>query len=72
MSLYPMLIEQVEDGGNGYGWSVVSLGNGIFELMVLKDGDPCYHTPITNDVFRGDWIEVNQAIDRIEELETVK
>jgi len=38
----------------------------------LKDGNICYHTPITNDVFRGDWIEVNQAIDRIEELEVVK
>ena len=72
MSLYPMQIERVEDGGNGYGWSVVSLGNGIFELAVLKDGNICYHTPITNDVFRGDWIEVNQAIDRIEELEVVK
>ena len=72
MSLYPMQIERIEDGGNGYGWSVVSLGNGIFELAVLKDGDICYHTPITNDVFRGDWIEVNQAIDRIEELEAVK
>ena len=68
MSLYPMQIEKVEDGGNGYGWSVVSLGDGIFELAVLKDGNICYHTPITNDVFRGDWIEVNQAIDRIEEL----
>jgi len=71
MSLYPMLIEQVKDGGNGYGWSVVSLGDGIFELAVLKDGKICYHTPITNDIFRGDWIEVNQAIDRIEELEAV-
>jgi len=66
-----MLIEQVKDGGNGYGWSVVSLGDGIFELAVLKDGKICYHTPITNDIFRGDWIEVNQAIDRIEELEAV-
>ena len=34
MSLYPMQIEKVEDGGNGYGWSVVSLGDGTYEVAV--------------------------------------
>ena len=52
MSLYPMQIERIEDGGNGYGWSVVSLGDGTYEVAVLKDGDICYHTPITNEVVR--------------------
>ena len=68
MSLYPMQIEMVQDGGNGYGWSVVSLGDGTYEVAVLKDGNICYHTPITNDVVRGDWIEINAVIDKIEEL----
>lgn len=41
---------------NGYGASVLrssySFGGdrGLFELAVLKDGDICYNTPITNDV----------------------
>lgn len=41
---------------NGYGASVLrssySFGGdrGLFELAVLKDGDICYSTPITNDV----------------------
>lgn len=41
---------------NGYGASVLrssySFGGdrGLFELAVLKGGDICYSTPITNDV----------------------
>lgn len=41
---------------NGYGASVLrssySFGGdrGLFELAVLKDGNICYDTPITNDV----------------------
>ena len=32
------MIETVEDCGNGYGWSLVRLSNGILEIASLKDG----------------------------------
>lgn len=60
---------------NGYGASVLrssySFGGdrGLFELAVLKDGDICYSTPITNDVIgylTAD--EVTEHLQRIEKL----
>jgi len=32
------MIETIEDCGNGYGWSLVRLSNGILEIASLKDG----------------------------------
>jgi hypothetical protein len=34
----PTMIETVEDCGNGYGWSLIRLSNGILEIASLKDG----------------------------------
>lgn len=60
---------------NGYGASVLrssySFGGdrGLFELAVLKDGNICYDTPITNDVIgylTAD--EVTEHLQRIEKL----
>lgn len=60
---------------NGYGASVLrssySFGGdrGLFELAVLKDGDICYNTPITNDVIgylTAD--EVTEYLQQIEKL----
>ena len=34
----PTMIETVEDCGNGYGWSLIRLSNGILEIAHLKDG----------------------------------
>ena len=52
----PNAIQAIETFSNGYGASVVrhrfSYGgrDGLYELAVLKNGDLCYETPITNDV----------------------
>lgn len=60
---------------NGYGASVLrssySFGGdrGLFELAVLKGGDICYNTPITNDVIgylTAD--EVTEYLQQIEKL----
>lgn len=60
---------------NGYGASVIkhfaSYGNeqDLFELAVLKDGNLCYTTPITNDVIgylNND--EVLELLERIKSL----
>lgn len=60
---------------NGYGASVLrssySFGGdrGLFELAVLKDGNICYSTPITNDVIgylTAD--EVTEYLQQIEKL----
>lgn len=64
---------------NGYGASVLrsnySFGGdrGLFELAVLKDGNICYDTPITNDVIgylTAD--EVVECLSRIERLPDLK
>ena len=34
----PTMIETVEDAGNGYGWSLIRLSNGLLEIASLKDG----------------------------------
>ena len=61
---------------NGYGASIIhnkfSYGHevGRWELMVLKDGEACYTTYITNDVLG--WLseeEVANTLDEIEALE---
>jgi hypothetical protein len=52
----PNGIQAIEPFSNGYGVSVVRHrfsyggGDGLYELAVLKNGDLCYETPITNDV----------------------
>lgn len=41
---------------NGYGISVVQYDNtfeqdnGLYQVAVMRDGEPCYDTPITSDV----------------------
>lgn len=63
---------------NGYGVSVLSgniaYSNGIdtYELAVLKNGDLCYDTPITDDVLA--YIteeEVTKAMEEIQKLESI-
>ncbi len=60
---------------NGYGASVLSTSysyggkNGLYELAVLKDGDLCYTTPITNNVLG--WLkeeDVNRILTDIQNL----
>ena len=61
---------------NGYSASIIknkySYGGDkdLWELAVLKDGDLCYDTPITDDVigYLTDK-EVNELLRRIEQLE---
>jgi hypothetical protein len=65
----PVLIESVEDCGNGYGWSIVYLqGQEVYELAVLKNGKICYHTHITDDVVRGTWSTMSYYIQEIKYL----
>jgi hypothetical protein len=60
---------------NGYGASVLSTSfsyggkNGLYELAVLKDGDLCYTTPITNNVLG--WLkeeDINRILTDIQNL----
>lgn len=67
---------------NGYGASVLrssySFGGdrGLFELAVLKDGDICYSTPITNDVIgyltADEVAEYLQQIEKLPDLQKEK
>lgn len=68
-------MQHIYEFANGYGASVIqskySYGHeyGLYELAVLKDGELCYDTPITNDVIgylTAD--EVAEYLQRIEEL----
>ena len=58
---------------NGYGASVVSHahsygGNsGLFELAVLKNGDLCYDTPLTDDVIG--WLNAEQVESYLAQIE---
>ena len=60
---------------NGYGASVIchegSYGGkrGLFEIAVLRDGDICYDTEITQDVIGHlDFDEVAKVLKRISDL----
>ena len=60
---------------NGYGASVIchegSYGgkHGLFELAVLKDGELCYDSGITEDVIGyQDFGEIAELLDRISKL----
>ena len=69
MLLNSYLIERVEDCGNGYGWSIMRFddefyGN-CYELAVLKDGNLCYDTPVTQDVIRGNWTRIEEVVKEI-------
>ncbi len=70
-SLLDVNIETVEDIGNGYGWSIIHLGNQVYEIAILKNGNICYDTPLTEDVIRGDWDHINDVTDSIAHLEKV-
>ena len=55
----PVMVESVEDCGNGYGWSIIYLnGQEMYEFAVLKNGNLCYNTDITDDVERGTWSDM--------------
>ncbi len=71
--------QRLYDFKNGYGASVVrhpySYGNekGLWELAVLKSGDICYDTPITDDVIgclSDD--DVEEILNQIERLDKTK
>lgn len=61
---------------NGYGASVIrngiSYGNeqGLYELMVLKNGKPCYDSPVTDDVLG--WLTPRQVAVRLKQIATIK
>jgi len=68
-------VQAVIEFNNGYGASIVthsqSYGgkSGLYELAVLKDGDLCYTTPITNNVLG--WLkeeDVNRILTDIQNL----
>ncbi len=62
----PIPVNTVKDCGNGYGWSIVYLpGQEMYELAVLKRGDLCYNTDITDDVERGTWSDM---VDYVQEI----
>ena len=55
----PIPVNTVKDCGNGYGWSIVYLpGQEMYEFAVLKNGNLCYNTDITDDVERGTWSDM--------------
>ena len=55
------IVDRTEDCGNGFGWSIIEGGfDGLlysndYELAVLRDGNICYDSGVTEDVVRGDW-----------------
>lgn len=61
---------------NKYGASIIGGGPGAygdgektFEVMILYDGEPCYDTPITNDVLGYQTEdEVHEILKQIENL----
>ena len=60
---------------NGYGASVVcnfgtyGAKHGLFEVAVLKDGEICYDTNITNDVIGWcDFDKVAEILERVKNL----
>jgi hypothetical protein len=60
---------------NGYGASVVKHGfsyggkDDLWELAVLKEGELCYDTPITDDVLGHLTIgEVNETLELIQDI----
>jgi hypothetical protein len=68
-------VQAIVEFDNGYGASVISTSfsyggkHGLYELAVLKDGDLCYTTPITNDVLG--WLnesDVNKILTDIQNL----
>jgi hypothetical protein len=62
----PIPVNTVKDCGNGYGWSIVYLpGQEMYELAVLKRGNLCYNTDITDDVERGTWTDM---VDYVQEI----
>ena len=64
--MFPVPVDTVEDSGNGYGWSIVYLqGQEMYELAVLKNGNLCYNTDITDDVERGTWSDM---VDYVQEI----
>jgi len=60
---------------NGYGASIIchqySYGGneGLLELAVLKDGDLCFDTPVTDDVVG--YLTTEQATDILEEIKSL-
>ena len=73
--LEPGVKQYIFNFSNGYGASVVGgpsrHGDGkmTFELAVLKRGEICYDTPITNDVLSLQTAEeIEQALNAIKKL----
>jgi hypothetical protein len=63
-------MRKVENFSNGYGYSLIENAYSYgLELAVLKDGQICYDTPITNDVIGHLTMEeANGIIERIKAL----
>ena len=74
-------VERTEDCGNGFGWSIIEWYNDdlygsdmdvrkiIYELAVLRDGNICYDSGVTEDVVRGDWSKMEKLKCMITDLE---
>ena len=72
-------IQKVYSFPNGYGASVIkhkgSYGGdkGLWEMAVLKEGELCYDTPITNDVIGHlNDPEVDRLLRQIKQLEPTR
>ena len=64
------IVDRVEDCGNGYGWNIIQwlddfcYGN-HYEIAVLKGGEICYDSGITEDVIRGNWTRMEEVVEEI-------
>ena len=70
-------IEKIEDCGNGFGWSIVLIENHPvsgeeFEIAVMQNDKLCYDTDVMpDDPIRGDWMVMDEVIEKICLLEKV-
>ena len=76
------IVDRTEDCGNGFGWSIIewdnddlygsesgkSWRNAVYELAVLRDGNICYDSGVTEDVVRGDWSKMEKLKCMITDL----
>ncbi len=68
-------VTRVENTGNGYGYSIIALGFDnlgespmVFEMLILKNGKPCYDSGLTNDVIKGNFQEMKNLVKMVETL----
>jgi len=68
------IVDRTEDCGNGLGWSIIEWDDDDFygyayEFAVLRDGNICYDSGVTEDVVRGDWTMMEKLKCMVTDLE---